>query len=185
MKKIKQGIVITTSEPTKAFLPDCLASLERVADSYPVVVVGNQTRGDLVNITNDWNGYELGGILHGAELFDEFLHLMDTCVLTDDEMVHEMFSHDGGVYLCRGFFSYLGKYDSGAVRRVGIPKIETKDEAIRAEWEWNGKYLGADHKAIQFQPPLPVITEVFEMRHGRQNMVLDNGFIKKYKARWK
>lgn len=154
-------------------------------ENYPILVVGNQTEGDEVNITNDWNGFELGGIARGAEIFDEFVHLMDTCYVHDYRLFVDMFSTDGSVHLCPKFFSYLGKYRTEILNKVGIPKIDNKEDAIRAEWEWNGRYLEADPLAKQFEPIVPITTKVFEHKHGRDNMVISNGLITKYKATYR
>lgn len=178
---LKRGIVITTSEHTKDWLPECLESL---GNKYPILVVGNNYGGERVNVVNDWNGFELGGILRGAEHFDEFIHLMDTCIVKDQKMFDEMFEHKGSVYLCDGFFSYLGKYRKEILDKVGIPKINNKADAIALENSWNRKYLDADPNAVQYLPELPIHTGVFVEKHGRKNMVLDNGAIVKFKGTW-
>ena len=46
------------------------------------------------------------------------------------EMFDLMFDHLGSVYLCNGFFSYLGKYKSDILQNCGIPRISTKSDAI-------------------------------------------------------
>jgi hypothetical protein len=191
MKKPK-GIVITTSEATEQWFDECYASIAKLG--YPILVVINGVELDqcermesehMTVYVNNWNGYELGGIQRGTEEFDEFVHLMDTCVVTDGEMIHKMFEHDGSVHLCRGFFSYIGKYVSKIVIKTGIPKVTDKEQAIHHERHWNVKYLANDPKAIQFDPELPVTTDVFEEKNGRNNMILDNGFIKKWKGTWR
>lgn len=197
-----RGIVITTSPNTKEWLHDCIASV--IDSDYEILIVQNnrpdladktdtyeytftKDSGEVVSIKsvwNDWNGFELGGILRGAEYFDEFIHLMDTCVIKKPEMLEMMFDHDGGVHLCPDFFSYLGKYRSSVIEQIGVPKISTKEDAIRFEREWNAKYLKVDTQTKQFEPVLPIHTDVFEEKHGRKNMILNNGFIIKYKATW-
>ena len=202
-----QGIVITTSKSTEAFLNDLLPSLPT---AWPILLVCNDNHIPQVvrdaalpeNTTvvyNDYNAWELGGVARGAEHFDEFVHLMDTC------LIHKgIFNHDipevhlepemlfrvmfggspGSCYLCRGFYSYLGKYRSEILRHVGIPRIETKQQAIHAEDNWNRAYLAADPAAWQFPSLLPISSNVFEEKHGRRNMVLTNGYMTKYKATW-
>ena len=185
---IPQGIVITTSEATKDWLPECLNSLKNAP--YPILVVGNGGWQPIIpegilNVTvvvNDWNGWELGGIKRGAEHFEEFVHLMDTVVVKDISMFEKMFDTKGSVHLCPMFFSYLGKYRTWILETVGIPKIHDKEEAITAEHMWNNTYLSCDLLAEQFEPELPITTDVFEEKHGRRNMVCENDFIIKYKA---
>jgi hypothetical protein len=184
-----KGIIITTSEATKNFLGDCLKSC--YGPKYPIVVVGNGgylpdvTRWNTAVIKNDWNGFELGGIARGAEMFDEFIHLMDTCIVKDIKMFDQMFEAPGGVHLCPRFFSYLGKYRTDALKQIGIPRIETKQEAVAMEVSWNAQYLAADSQAKQFEPVLPIETDVFEEKYGRKNMVCENDFIKKYKGTYR
>lgn len=201
-----QGIVITTSETTEPFLNDLLESLPTM---WPILLVCNDNHIPQVVrlaklppsttvVCNDYNAWELGGVTKGAEHFDEFVHLMDTCIinkgivdekwpeaqLTPEMLFRIMFGGPGSCYLCRGFYSYLGKYRSDILRHVGIPRIETKEQAIHAEDNWNRVYLAADPSAWQFPALLPISSNVFEEKHGRRNMVLTNGYITKYKATW-
>lgn len=189
---MKRGIVITTSEATKDFLADCLASLPQ---DYSVLLVGNGGYDpseiiddgmglDIEVVVNDWNGFELGGIKRGAERFDEFVHLMDTCVLKEPEVVDFMFSAEWSICFCRHFFSYLGKYQTKILKQIGIPKITTKEEAIECEHLWHRKYKQADPAVMVLQPELPIETDVFVEKYGRKNMVLENDFIIKYKGTW-
>lgn len=191
---MKRGIVITTSKHTYNFLADCLRSVRDAG--YPILVVYNdeeytldsgnmKVHEDFLVVYNNWNGFELGGIKRGAEFFDEFIHLMDTTVVLNTEMIETMFKEEGSVYLCNRFFSYLGKYKKEIVDQIGVPKVTNKEEAIRQELEWNRRYLENDPKAVQFYPQLPITTDIFEEKYGRINMILSNGFIIKYKARWK
>ena len=186
------GIVITTSPASQNWLPSCLASVRQYAGTRPILIVGNQytptlpasdTEGVSV-VINEWNGWELGGILRGAERFESFVHLMDTTEVTHPNFFSTLDSHPSGVYLCAGFFSYLGKYVSAVIREIGVPQIHTKHEAIRLEREWNAQYLQHDHTACPFNPPLPIHTHVFEEKWGRTNMVLQNGYLTKWKGTW-
>ncbi len=186
MAKIPRGIVITTSQYTKDWLPECLASI--MGGKYPILLVSN---GGYVPewggmncklVVNNWNAWEVGGIARGAEVFDEFVHLMDTCVVKDYAMFDIMFDHPGSVHLCPGFFSYLGKYRTNVLGAVGIPQISTKEEAITCEHIWNRQYLDFDPIAMQFEPELPITTDVFVEKHGRTNMVIENPYIIKWKA---
>lgn len=133
---------------------------------------------------NSWNGYELGGVMRGAEMFDEFVHIMDSCVVHDYRMFHYMFAFPVSVHLCPKFYSYLGKYKTEVLKRIGIPKITTKDDAIKHEHHWHQQYLAADPSSIQLEPIMPITTNTFEKKHGRMNMVLSNGYMTKYKGTW-
>lgn len=196
---MKKGIVITTSAHTKDFFFDCLMSC--LQDKYPILVVANGGHKIVISKSlgkeweekgykvmcceNERNAFELGGIERGMEHFDEFIHLMDTCVVHDQRMFDMMFEMNCPVHLCRGFFSYLGKYYTAVLKQVGVPKISDKEAAIYWERHWNEMYLRASMYASQFIPELPITTDVFEEKYGRKNMVLTNGFITKYKGTWR
>lgn len=183
---MRKGIVITTSEYTKDFLKPCMESLP---SDWPILIVSNNYQdvpeykgADIVH--NEWDGFELGGIYQGAEHFDEFVHLSDTCVVRDKDMFPIMFEYPYSMYLCDGFFSHLGKYRTEILEEIGIPIIQDKMVGINYENVWHKEYLEHDPSARQFAPPLPVHTKVFEEIHGQTRMVLDNGYIIKYKGTW-
>lgn len=175
---MKKGIVITTSFHTREWLPECVRTSK---GKYPVLIVSNSDLGiDMTNyeadmVVNDWNGFELGGILQGKEHFDEFIHLMDTTIIKDVSLFDKLFDIDGHVFLTKGGYHYMGKFVSKDLPE--IPKISTKEEAINQELYWLG-----DKPRTYFTPDLPAHTGVFEEKHGRTNMVLENDYLIKYKA---
>jgi len=163
MDRISRGIVITTSEHTKDWLFDCVKGLGK---AYPILIQVN---------TKEDNRWELGGVQLGKDSFDEFVHLMDTTVIKDPTIFHRLFSIPGHVFLTEGGYHYMGKFVSSDLPE--IPRIYTKEEAINYELRWlDGK------NRTHFKPDLPVHTQVFEEKHGRLNMVLENEFLIKYKA---
>lgn len=174
MEKVSKGIIVTTSEYTKDFLNDCLNS---IGDKYPIIVVSNGNYNPNVShetIINDWNGFELGGIIHGKENFDEFIHLMDTCVIKDKSLFDKLFETEGNVFLTHGGYHYMGKFVSNTLPE--IPIIHTKDGAIRHELHW----LPKPHTYLN--PDLPVHTDVFEEKFGQRRMKLENEYIIKWKG---
>ena len=163
MAKISRGIVITTSLYTNAFLPELLKSIEET--QYPIYVHTN---------TEENNGWELAGIQAGKDNYDEFIHLMDTCVVKDISLFDKLFEIEGNVFLTEGKYHYMGKFVSDTL--PPIPKISTKGEAIEMELRWfrdSCKY---------FRPNLPVHTDIFEEIHGQRRMLLENDYIKKWKG---
>lgn len=183
---MRQGIVITTSEYTKDFLKNCIDSLPR---KWPTLLVSNDWEDvpdfeEVEVVHNPWKGFELGGIYQGAERFDEFVHLSDTTVIRNKEMFDIMFASPHSMYLCDGFFSHLGKYRTQTLEEIGIPIITDKLVGIHYENAWHKEYFEEEPDAVQFDPPLPVHTKVFEEVHGQTRMVLDNGYITKYKGTW-
>lgn len=183
---MKQGIVITTSEHTKDFLKPCLDSLPK---KWPILVVSNNYEDvpkyeGIELVHNVWDGFELGGIYQGSEHFDEFVHLADSTLVTNPEMFDTMFDCPYSMYLCDGFFSHLGKYRTQTLDEIGIPIITDKMVGIHYENAWHKEYLEKEPESVQFDPPLPVHTKVFTEIHGQTRMVLDNGYIIKYKGTW-
>lgn len=195
---MRKGIVIVTSIATVVWLKDCVDSL--VGVQYPILIVCNNgvessgmpvkdgLKDGVAVVYTNRNGFELAGIEHGAEQFDEFVMLMDTCVVKDITLFDRLFAFPGSMSISPNFFHYMGKYVSRIVREVGVPRIETKEEAIQHELGWTGRYLAlAAQHGIPWgtlEPALPVITDVFEWKNDRTNMVLETPFIIKYKARW-
>lgn len=174
MAKIPFGIVITTSEFTKDFLPQCLNSIKDT--QYPILVVGNNyiPDSDYPIVINRWNAFELGGILQGKKHFTEFVHLMDTTIVKDITLFDKLLEIEGNVFLTHGGYHYMGKFVSDLLPE--IPKISTKEEAIQLELHWLKKPY------TFFEPDLPVHTDVFEEIHGSKRMKLENDFIIKYKG---
>jgi len=197
-KKLERGIVITTCDGNEKWLYELLDSIQEAydrvidkVDKYPILVVVNDCTESILRhksiakvICNDWNGWEVGGIARGAEQFDQFIHLMDTCTVQDYTLFYNLFEGKQPVMLCDKFYSYLGRYNSKSLKSLGIPVIKTKQDAIWCEHHWHQEYIMIEGVRL-FTPSLPITTEVFEERHGRTNMVLQNGFITKYKATWK
>ncbi len=174
MAKIPKGIVITSSKFTEAYLVDCLNSIQNAP--YPILVVGNDytPKTDTLIAINDWNAWELGGILQGKKHFDEFIHLMDSTLIKDISLFDKLFEIEGNVFLTNGGYHFMGKFVSNNLPL--IPKISTKEEAIAHELHW----LPKPHK--YFEPDLPVHTDVFEEKFGQRRMRLENDFIIKWKG---
>lgn len=175
MADISRGIVVTTSKYTKDFLPECLNSL--AGSKYPILVVGNGgfvPDTDYPSVVNDWNGFELGGILRGKENFAEFIHLMDSTQVKDLDKLLSVFDINGHVAFTKGFYHYMGKFVSQDL--PDIPIINNKADAISLELSWLKRGFR------EFEPDLPVHTNVFVDKHGQWRMVLENDFIIKYKG---
>ncbi|MBP7540365.1 MAG: hypothetical protein KA802_10505 [Saprospiraceae bacterium] len=174
MAKIFKGIVITSSKFTEPYLETCLDSLKNAP--YTVLVVGNDyvPKTDTLLAINDWNAWELGGIAQGKKHFDEFIHIMDSTLIKDMTLFDELFKIDGNVFLTNGGYHYMGKFVSNTLPE--IPKISTKQDAIAYELTWLKKPY------TNFEPDLPVHTDVFEEKFGQNRMKLENKYIIKWKG---
>lgn len=189
----KKGIVISTCKATIDFLAICLLSIPK---GYKVAIVINNSNDypgimllpenlqprEVTICKNDWNGFELGGIQRGAELFDEFVFLTDTCIIKNPDLIEKLFAHEGSMSLCGNFFSYLGKFVSSKLREVGMPRVENKKQAIHEERFWTEKYITSDPNYKLFDPQLPIETDVFGEVHGENRMIIENEFLVKYKG---
>lgn len=182
-RKNRQGIVITTCEATKPFFLDLMESLKDV--KYPIVVVGNSGyKEEGIDIVNDWNAFELGGILHGAKLFNEFVYLQDTVVIKDISLFDKCFKDNKGqsVAISQDFYSYIGKYITSQCGE--IPKTDNKRDAVFHELSgFRPQYVNRA-KPVNLDEILPHTSDRFEERHGRKNMVLENKYMIKYKGTW-
>lgn len=164
MEKIPKGIVITSSEYTKDFLPSLLFSIAKT--NYRVVINYN---------TEKENGWEISGIQLGKDTFDEFIHIMDTTLIKDISLFDKLFEINGNVFLTKGGYHYMGKFVSCEIPE--LPIVKTKNEAIDRELRW---FKGMSY--IEFMPDLPVHTDIFEEIHGQKRMKLENDYMIKWKG---
>ena len=169
-----QGIVIVTSGVTSEFYPDCLVSA--VNDKYPLLVHYNEPAN---------NEFEMGGIKTGMRAFDEFLLLHDTSrLLKARELYDIVFEQFKGksVSFGKNFFMYLGKYRTEVLRKMEIPDVKNKDEAIYHEWNFAGHYINADGDVKELWQDFKDNRENYKQHHGRWNLIIQNPYIIKYKA---
>ena len=180
-ENVKRGIVITTSEYTKDFLPDCLNSIKDTPYDILILSNGNYTP-DLSYfnrqyelVINPINGWELAGISAGKKKYDSFIHIMDTSVVKDISMFDKLFAFapDENVVLTKGNFHYQGCFLSSKL--PNLPIVDSKDIAIKLEAHWLKYYR-------EFSPDLPVQSDTFEVIHGQRRMVLENIYMKKFKG---
>lgn len=180
-----KGIVIATHQKGADWLRGLLDSLQGC--KYPILVVGNgfMPETEHMNVMNSWNGYELGAIAWGIKRFGEFIFLPDSCIVKDQSILDKMFDFDGSVYLSPGFFHYMGKYRTQTLNRIEVPKIDKKEEAITFEHVFGNRYMAAESQIKMLEPCLPVQSEVFEVKNGRKNMVVENEWFKKWKGTYR
>ena len=190
-----KGIVICTSEYTKDFLKPLLESIKDT--KYDILVVSNGgylppelapwwtgmcqkwhddgTRQRFTLIVNEWNGWEIGGIQRGKETFDEFVFLMDTCIIKDITLFDKLFAIEGNVVLTKGNYHYMGKFVTKEL--PNLPRVHDKTTAIMLEVKWLDGF-----KYTEFQPDLPVHTLNWEEIHGMNRMRLENEYMIKWKG---
>lgn len=167
MAKISRGIVISASEYSRPFYEDLMKSIKT---DYPIYICWE-------GLGRPGGSYEIGAIKAGTEKFDEFVYLHDTVLIKDNSLFDKLFEIEGHVLLTQGGFHYFGKYVSNDLPE--LPEVKNKEDAVHWELNWFKRL----HTVFYNQ--LPVISETFEYKYGRINMVIENDFIRKFKARWK
>jgi hypothetical protein len=174
------------------WLKDCLASLDT---KHPVMVVfqGDKPAKGL-KIGFDYthqtlNGYDPGGIVWAMENCkdEEFFLLHDSCIVKDNLLWKVVFEgyRENSVALANHptiFGMFLGKYRMEIAKQLDPPIAKDKTHAVDLEEEWNRKYCELDYPIVLDEPLS--IGDKFEQRHGRENMILENRWIKKYKGAW-
>jgi hypothetical protein len=164
------GIVIG-AQSGGPWLKDLLRSLHGCG--YPRSIV----------LTHEW---ELEAIKQGAELYEEFVFLPQSTIVTDNALWDIVFKDYKGTGVSLSntpgpFGMYIGKYKSAIVKHIGCPYIPSKEEAIRQEILWCNRYAYQEYYVPLADMPH---SEVFEERHGRLNMVTENKWLRRYKGSW-
>lgn len=135
-------------------------------------------------------GFELGKLQWVLErtTLDRFLFIQDSVVVSP--ALYDLLSgFDGSVALLsdpRVFGCYLGVYERKVLERVGVPQIGSKREAVEAEIWWTQAYCQAAGDVPVLFPDLKDSRVTHQTwLHGRENLVLENEFMTKYKGTWR
>lgn len=135
-------------------------------------------------------GFELGKIRWVLEntTLERFLFIQDS-VIVSEALYRRLSDHDGSVALLgdpRPFGCYLGVYEREILEKVGVPNICSKREAVEAEIWWTEKYCeAAGYWWVLFPHLTDRNAKRYAVRHGRENLVLENEFMTKYKGTWR
>lgn len=153
-------------------MTECLAS---VAGEAIVVSAGNYELGKL-----DW-------IVQNTTL-ERFLFLQDS-VIVQPSLYSLLDEFTGSVALLSDpdvFGSYIGVYERDVLIRVGIPSIQSKLEAVQAERSWTKKYVeAAGEVPVLFPEVTDRNADRVLIRHGRENLILENEHFTKFKGTWR
>jgi len=147
-----------------------------------------KTKYDYVLYKNDYNNskFELGALKDVYKDFDydELFVLQDSIEIKDITVFDKIFEeHKGRSVFCnpKGQM-YLNKYRKEGLDKLEISVPTNKKESIQYEHEFNDKYKKLDTPIILF--PDFVDTDKKEIRFGRNNMIIENEYFKKYKGCW-
>jgi hypothetical protein len=177
---MSHAIIVSTAVGMEPWLDQCLKSLRPVR-GIPVIIFRNTL------------GTGEAESLRQAALYtqyDEVIFLHDTMELLDPGLIDYCFTEHAGRSI--GFMGGLdfgmnsGKFKPSVLRKMQetvltIPK--DKREATEMELRFGEELLTYDPGAFVMPDPL-LDRPVFERRFGRVNMVLENQFLRKWKACW-
>lgn len=165
-------IVVGTTPGREDWLQQCLKSIHR-----PVLVLSDHT-------------FELGKIhtvFHKTNI-DRFMFLQDSVVIKDQGVFNLLDQEQGSIAFTNDpvpFGMFMGVYERTVLEKVFIPVPATKAESIQYELEWTKIYCS---QAFQLKTAYPELCDRNATRKevvfGRENLVLENDYLIKYKGNW-
>jgi len=165
-------IVIGTTPGREKWLQQCLASIQ-----HPVLVLSDFT-------------FELGKIKWVFEntKIQRFMFLQDSVVIKNQSLFDLLYKDKGSIALTNdpGMYGmYLGVYERKILEMVDIPLPKSKAESIAFELSWTETYCRAARNVrLAFTDLTDSRAKRKEVLFGRENLVLENEFLIKYKGNW-
>lgn len=167
--------VVIGSYVGSAWLAECVASLP---SNIPTIVVCEPH-------------YECGtiGWVHRNTTLDEFLFLPDTVVVKRHEWIYETIQAFGVSIAVNAdpcvYGSFMGKYRRTILDKIGgVPITRDKFDAVQAETAFTKRYCAAETNPVRVLFPDLRDGAHFEVKNGRENMVLGNEHLTKWKGAW-
>lgn len=167
-------VVIGTSPNRSHWLAECLKSL-----------------GDRQTIVLSDYTFELGKIkwIYENTNLDKFLFLQDSVIVKNLDFFDLIESHNGSISINKDpsyYGCYLGVYEREVLNQMPeIPKVVKKSEAIYHEIYWNLQYVNHTKELTILFPELSdANAKKIEKKFGRENLVLENDYLIKYKGDW-
>jgi hypothetical protein len=166
-------IVIATTPGREEWLSQCLKSL------------GN--RDHIVISDFSW---ELGKIkwMYDNTSIERWLFLQDSIVIKDEKFFDLIFSYDKSVAVssCPVLFGmYLGIYHRETLSKINIPKVKDKEQSIFYEHSWNNEYCKNEKVPLLFKDLSDSNSKGQKFLFGRNNLILENDYLIKYKGTWR
>ena len=165
-------VVIGSSPDRQRWLSDCSASIKR----------------EHIAVVN--SGYELGKIRWVMENTnaDRFLFLQDSWQVKDEGFWDLLEAQSGSVAITNDpyyYGCYAGVYERWVIEQIGIPVMADKADAIRNEVAWHQSYFSTVGELPVLFPELRDSNATRQVQlHDRNNLVLENKYIVKYKGTW-
>lgn len=166
-----QAICIIHHRGSSPWLADLLNSIET---DYPIIITNH-------------DGWCTKAIKETFErtTFDEIVFFNETMLVKDNAIWDIIFKQYNGqsVALATDFLMFFGKYLRTYVEQTSFPDVRNKaDDVLLGENGWNQQYRNFCGPFASVDPLHD--TAIFEERHGRENMVLENDYFIKYKSCW-
>jgi hypothetical protein len=116
--------------------------------------------------------------------FEEIAILNESMIVKDNSVWDIIFEEHRGrsVMLADRYLMFCGKF----LRRYlpPYPTVTNKyEDVIYGEGVWCQLYQRADPNYVPLQPLVDQY-EIFEEKHGRTNMIVENDYFKKWKGHW-
>lgn len=165
-------IVIATTPGRENWLAQCLASI-----NDPVLVLSDFT-------------FELGKInwIFNNTKIERFMFLQDSVVIKNQSLFDLLFKDKGSISLTNDpamYGMYLGIYERHILKKIEIPVPKTKAESIAYELSWTDNYCKAARNVrLAFTDLSDSRAKRKQVLFGRENLVLENDFLIKYKGNW-
>ena len=165
-------IVIATSPGRQDWIKQCLNSI-----SKPVLVLSDFT-------------FELGKInwIFNNTKIDRFMFLQDSIIIKDERIFELLYEDKGSVALTNDpcmYGMYMGIYERKILEKINIPIPKSKAESIQYELTWTEAYCkAAGNVRLAFTDLSDSRAKRKEVVFGRENLVLENDFLIKYKGNW-
>lgn len=184
-------IIPTHISRVDTWLKDCLASIQTKHEVMVIFQDDKPPEGLKIGCKYDFHTdgrFDSGAVVWAINNLgkdDEFMVLHDSCVIKDNKLFDIVFNgyFEESVALSNypvmmGMF--LGKYRMKIVTQLEPPVAKDKEHSIDLEESWNQKYTRIEQPILL--DSYISISNKFEERHGRNNMVLENKYLIKYKG---
>jgi len=165
-------IVVATTPGRENWLSQCLASIDK-----PVLVLSDFT-------------FELGKInwIFNQTKIERFMFLQDSIVIKNHKIFELLYNDKGSIAFTndpRFYGMYMGVYERKILQQIDIPIPNNKKEAIAYELSWTETYCkAAKNVRVAFPDLTDSNAKRKEVIFGRENLVLENDYLIKYKGNW-
>lgn len=203
---MRQGITICTWSGGQEGLENLLATLKGC--EYELLIWVNDGLNAKFTLSQQWlddylsgfvhpelylsdiDGYEIGAIYGTLEAtdWDEFVFLQDTIEIKNLSVFDRMFKEFEGRSVAYNphFQMYLGKFRRAILEGIPKPEVRNKIDAVSKESSFTQTYWANDPTTVVLNPHF--IDQNFygrrEWKHGRENLVMEDDYIKKFKGTW-